>query len=60
MEWREFARSNPSFNIGQLFQRAALSNLGDDVVAAYDAPFPNEDYKGWRTRISQPGSRSTG
>ena len=27
MEWREFARSNPSFNIGQLFQRAAISTL---------------------------------
>ena len=45
MEWREFARSNSSFNIGQLFQRAAISNLGDDIVAAYDAPFPDEDFK---------------
>jgi haloalkane dehalogenase len=45
LEWREFARSNPGFDIGQLFQRATISDLSEDVVAAYDAPFPDEDYK---------------
>jgi len=45
LEWREFAITNPKFDIGGLFQRATISDLSDEVVAAYDAPFPDEDYK---------------
>jgi haloalkane dehalogenase len=45
LQWREFARTNPKFKIGPIFQRAAISDLSDAVIAAYDAPFPNEDYK---------------
>ena len=37
--------TNPKFDIGGLFQRATVSNLSDEVVAGYNAPFPDETYK---------------
>jgi haloalkane dehalogenase len=45
MQWREFARTSPKFDIGRIIQRAAVSELSDDEVAAYDAPFPDDTYK---------------
>jgi haloalkane dehalogenase len=45
LEWRDYATTNPKFNIGGILQRACVSELSDDVVAAYDAPFPDETYK---------------
>ena len=43
--WRAFARYSPWFPIGRILQRATITELGDDVVAAYDAPFPSSKYK---------------
>ena len=45
MEWREFSQSVPVFPIGALFQRACQIELEPEVVAGYDAPFPDESYK---------------
>ncbi len=45
MEWREFARMSPKFHIGRIIQSATETDLADDVVAAYDAPFPDDNYK---------------
>jgi len=45
LDWREYAMTNPKFDIGGLFQRATVSNLSDEVVAGYNAPFPDETYK---------------
>ena len=45
LQWREFARTSPKFDIGRVIQNATVSELSDVVVAAYDAPFPDDSYK---------------
>ena len=43
--WRAFARSSPWFPIGRIVDKGTVSDLSDDVIAAYDAPFPSSRYK---------------
>ena len=43
--WRAFARFSPWFPVGKIIQKATITELSDDVVAAYDAPFPSSRYK---------------
>ena len=43
--WRAFARYSPWFPIGKIIQQGTITELSDDVVAAYDAPFPSSVYK---------------
>ncbi len=45
LQWREFATTSPSFDIGRIIQRATVFEMADDEVAAYDAPFPDDTYK---------------
>ena len=45
MKWRAFALHSPYFPIGKIINRGTTTDLGDDVVAAYDAPFPSRRYK---------------
>ncbi len=44
-KWRAFAKWSPVFPIGKILQRATTSDLPDDVVAAYDAPFDSRASK---------------
>jgi haloalkane dehalogenase len=43
--WRDFAEKNPDLPVGFVIQGATATELSDDVVAAYDAPFPNAESK---------------
>ncbi len=45
MAWRNFARFSPWFPIGKIIQKATVTDLPDDVVAGYDAPFPSGQFK---------------
>ena len=45
MAWREFAEKNPDLPVGFVIQGATTSELPDDVVAGYDAPFPTPESK---------------
>ena len=45
MRWQKFSQTSPTFHIGRLIQGATVTTLPDDVVAAYDAPFPDDSYK---------------
>jgi haloalkane dehalogenase len=45
MAWREFAEKNPDLPVGFVIQGATTTDLPDDVVAAYEAPFPNAESK---------------
>jgi haloalkane dehalogenase len=45
LRWQKFSQTSPKFFIGQLIQGATVTTLPDDVVAAYDAPFPDDSYK---------------
>ncbi len=43
--WRTFARFSPWFPIGRIIQSGTVSELSPEIVAAYDAPFPDSTYK---------------
>ncbi len=45
MRWQQFSQTSPVFDIGRIIQGATTTNLSDEVVAAYDAPFPDDSYK---------------
>ena len=45
LRWQKFSQTVPVLEIGRLIQGATVSTLPDDVVAAYDAPFPDDTYK---------------
>jgi len=43
--WLEFSQKVPELPVGRILQTATQTELPDAVVAAYDAPFPDESYK---------------
>jgi haloalkane dehalogenase len=43
--WREYSQKTPDFNIGQIISGACVKKLEPEVIAAYDAPFPDDSYK---------------
>jgi haloalkane dehalogenase len=45
LAWRSFSQSVPEFPTGRILQGGTQTELPPDVVAAYDAPFPDESYK---------------
>jgi haloalkane dehalogenase len=45
LAWRAFAEKNPDLPVGFVIQSATATELPDDVVASYDAPFPNPESK---------------
>jgi haloalkane dehalogenase len=45
LRWRDFSQTSPVFDIGRIIQNGTATTLPDDVVAAYDAPFPDDSYK---------------
>jgi haloalkane dehalogenase len=45
LAWRAFAEKNPDLPVGFVLQGATKTELPDDVVAAYEAPFPSPESK---------------
>jgi haloalkane dehalogenase len=45
MAWRDFAERNPDLPVGFVLQSATTTELPDEVLAAYEAPFPNAESK---------------
>jgi haloalkane dehalogenase len=45
MAWREFAERTPDLPIGMIIQGATTTDLSPEIVAAYEAPFPNAESK---------------
>ena len=45
LNWREFSQSVPEFPSGGIIQGGTVGKFGDDIRAAYDAPYPDESYK---------------
>jgi haloalkane dehalogenase len=43
--WQQFARWTPIFPIGRVVNAGCVTDLSPEVIAAYDAPFPDETYK---------------
>jgi haloalkane dehalogenase len=44
-QWLKFSQEAPELPIGMILQNATVTDLPPEVVAAYDAPFPDESYK---------------
>jgi haloalkane dehalogenase len=42
--WQRFARDSPSFPIGAIVDGGCTTDLPPDVIAAYDAPFPDDSF----------------
>src|SRR5262249_49497737 len=45
LRWRRLSQEMRVFPIGTIIGGACVTRLSDDVIAAYDAPFPDESYK---------------
>ena len=45
MNWRQFSQTVPVFPVGTILNRATTTELTPEVIAAYNAPFPDETYK---------------
>ncbi|NHF58089.1 haloalkane dehalogenase [Flavobacteriaceae bacterium TP-CH-4] len=45
LKWRHFSQTTPHFHAGGVLQMGTVSRLSDEVIAAYDAPFPDDSYK---------------
>ena len=43
MAWREFAERTPDLPIGMIMQGATKTDLSDEVIAGYEAPFPTPE-----------------
>jgi haloalkane dehalogenase len=47
MKWRAYATSTPDLPCGTIVRRSAVdsASITDEIVSAYDAPFPDSTYK---------------
>lgn len=45
LKWQTYSKTSPKFNIGNIVNGGCVSTLSDEVIAAYDAPFPDDSYK---------------
>lgn len=51
MAWRDFAERNPDLPVGFVVQGGTATDLPDDVVAAYEAPFSTVESKAGAARF---------
>ncbi|MEX0800335.1 MAG: haloalkane dehalogenase [Dehalococcoidia bacterium] len=45
LRWQTFSQESPQFDIGRVINNGTVTDLPPEVVAAYDAPFPDDSYK---------------
>lgn len=45
LRWRDFSQNVSDFHVGGIVKGGCIKDLSDDVIAAYDAPFPDDRYK---------------
>jgi haloalkane dehalogenase len=45
LAWQRFSQETPEFPVGRIVDGGCVSTLPPDVIAAYDAPFPDDTYK---------------
>jgi haloalkane dehalogenase len=45
LKWQTYSQQTPVFSVGSIIERSCVTPIAPDVVAAYDAPFPDESYK---------------
>lgn len=45
LNWQRFSQTTPDFAVGQIVNLGTTTDLPPEVIAAYDAPFPNDSFK---------------
>jgi haloalkane dehalogenase len=45
LAWQKYSQTTPDFHVGGIVRGGCVTDLPADVVAAYDAPFPDDRYK---------------
>lgn len=45
LAWQKFSQTAPQFPIGGIINGGCTTDLSPEVIAAYDAPFPDDTYK---------------
>lgn len=45
LAWRDYSQQTPEFKVGNIVNGGCVTDLGADVISAYDAPFPDDSYK---------------
>ena len=45
LRWREYSQTTPNFHVGGIIKGGCRTELSEDVIAAYDVPFPDDSYK---------------
>lgn len=45
LDWQRFSRETPEFAVGTIVSSGCHQPLSQEIIAAYDAPFPDETYK---------------
>jgi haloalkane dehalogenase len=63
-QWRDFAARSTDMDIGPVIQRGCVTKFSPQVIAAYNAPFPDASYKAGAhqfpllvpTRLDDPGA----
>ncbi len=45
LAWRNAAAKMEDMDVGRVIQGATVTNLSEDVIAGYNAPFPDKSYK---------------
>jgi haloalkane dehalogenase len=43
--WQEFSQTTPELHVGNIVSGGCAQRLSAEVIAAYDAPFPDESFK---------------
>src|SRR5271157_831798 len=49
--WQKFSQETPQFPVGAIIQNGCVSRLSAEVIAAYDAPYPDDSYKAGPRRM---------
>ena len=45
LAWQKFSQETPDFPVGAIINGGCTTDLTADVIAGYDAPFPDDRYK---------------
>jgi haloalkane dehalogenase len=45
LAWQKYSQETPDFHVGGIVKGGCATDLGPEIVAAYDAPFPDDRYK---------------
>jgi haloalkane dehalogenase len=45
LKWQQYSQEVPEFPIGRAISGGCFTEVPDEVIAAYEAPFPDETYK---------------